>query len=147
MFALGDGFLTGRQLLHLPVEMSPMTGHKDNHASTGQERKSCIDEQKLCISIDMHGVIRVDLDQVSLHSSRGIENDHVQVICPLLQVMKKLLDIARACHITGQGETTHSALRHCCNHLVCSCRFVAVGKSHIITVICQCQRSPSSNTA
>ena len=63
MLTLGNRFI-GRQLLHLPVKVRPMAGDKDNHASLKHERLCCIDKLKLCISIDVHGILRISRDQL-----------------------------------------------------------------------------------
>jgi hypothetical protein len=55
-------------LLHLSIEMSPMAGDKDNHTSLKYEWKRCIDKLKLCVSIDVHGILRISRNQVSLQS-------------------------------------------------------------------------------
>ncbi len=43
-----------------------MAGDKVNHASLKYEWKRCIDKLKLCVSIDVHGVLRISRDQRSL---------------------------------------------------------------------------------
>ncbi len=140
-------WLIGRHLLHLPIEMRPMTGDKDNHAALVHEWKGRINKLKLRISIDVHGVLRISCDQLALQPSRGIEYDSIQVICPLFDISEKGRNLSEAGHVTGESKTTHVALHYGCGHFLGACRFIAIGERNIISAGCERERCLSSNPA
>src|ERR1700686_3269648 len=99
--ALSDRFV-GWQLLHLPVEMRPVACHKNDYAARTQQRQSCFDQRKLSIAVNMHCIVRVGCNQVSLHSARSVEHEEIQVRSPLAYLLKKARYLVGLCDVTAE---------------------------------------------